>query len=264
MDTFKASPHRRGSLRQFTVKILWLLAGLSVIVGLILINQRFLKVTTIICRVDNAPCPEAVQNLAANYQGRSLLLLRQRQLAREIVATGLADQAKIAVKLPGQLAISLTQPAASFYLKSVFGVPPPSLSFEDTTVSGQVIAPSVELARFVAASNGKTFRLLPSGVLDQGEHETTTYLIASEIPKSDYLLIVFSWLKAIAAAKLAPETIYLLPHLLVVKVTDQPDYLFSYTSDPSATLMALQRLLMAVTISELSVIDFRYSNPILK
>ncbi|MFZ2202389.1 MAG: hypothetical protein WAV56_03250, partial [Microgenomates group bacterium] len=208
--------------------------------------------------------PEAIQNLAENYQGRSLLLLRQRQLAREIIATGLADQAKISAKLPGQLVITLTPPTTNFYLKSVFGIPPPSLSFEDTTVSGQVIAPSVELARFVAASNGKTFRLLESGVLDQSEHETTTYLIASEIPKSDYLLTAFSWLKAIAGAKLAPETIYLLPRMLVVKVTDQPDYLFSFASDPSPTLLALQRLLMAVTISELSVIDFRYSNPILK
>lgn len=264
MDTFKASSHRRGSFRQFTAKILWLLAGLSVIVGLILVNQRFLKITTIICRADNAPCPEAVQNLAANYQGRSLLLLRQRQLAREITATGLADQAKIAVKLPGQLLISLTPPAASFYLKSIFGVPPPSLSFEDASVSSQVTAPSLELARFVAASNGKTFRLLESGVLDQSENETTTYLIASEIPKSDYLLSAFSWLKAIAAAKLAPATIYLLPQMLVVKVKDQPDYLFSYTSDPADTLMALQRLSSAVTIKQLSVIDFRYSNPILK
>ncbi|MEK7064184.1 MAG: hypothetical protein AAB973_01055 [Patescibacteria group bacterium] len=235
MNTFKAS-------------------SLAVIAGLILINQRFLKISTIVCRADNSPCPEAIQNLAERYQGRSLLLLRQRQLAREIVASGLADQAKISVRLPGRLVIALTPPATSFYLKAIFGTP--SLT--------EIIAPSIELARFVAASNGKTFRLLPGGILDQSENETTIYLIASEIPKSDYLLAAFSWLKAIADAKLPTEAIYLLPHLLVVKVTDQPDYLFSFASDPPPTLMALQRLLMAVTINELSVIDFRYSNPILK
>ena len=264
MDTFKASRHRRSSFRGFVAKILLFLAGLAVVAGLILINQRFLKVSTIVCLVDNSPCPEAVQNLAESYRGRSLLVLRQRQLVQEIVATGLADQVQLSVQLPGRLVISLTPPATSFYLKSIFGIPSPVLSFEDSPVSGQIVAPSVELAQFVASAAGKTFRLLPGGVLDQSENETTTYLIASEIPKSDYLRAAFSWLLAIASAKLAPQTIYLLQDMLVVKVKDQPDYLFNFVSDPSATLIALQRLLMAVTISQLSVIDFRYTNPILK
>lgn len=264
MDTFKASSHRRGSFRGLVIKILMSLAGLAVIAGLIFANHRFLKVATIVCQVDNTPCPAAVQNLAESYRGRSLLTLRRRQLAREITATGLADQVQLSVRLPGRLVISLTQPATSFYLKSIFGARTPGLSFEETTVSGQITAPSVELAQFIASAAGKTFRLLPGGVLDQSENETTTYLIASEIPKSDYLRTAFSWLLAIAGAKLAPQTIYLLPQMLVVKVQDQPDYLFSFASDPSATLMALQRLLAAVTISQLSVIDFRYTNPILK
>ncbi|MEK7524942.1 MAG: hypothetical protein AAB548_01055 [Patescibacteria group bacterium] len=264
MDTFKASSHRRSSWPGFVAKILLSLAGLAVIAGLILINQRFLKVSTIVCQTDNSPCPEAIRNLAESYRGRSLLVLRQRQLAREIVATGLADQVQLSVQLPGRLVISLTPPATSFYLKSIFGVSSPGLSFEGSTISGQIVAPSVELAQFVASAAGKTFRLLPGGVLDQSESETTTYLIASEISKSDYLRAAFSWLLAIAGAKLAPQTIYLLPQMLVVKVKDQPDYLFNFAADPSATLMALQRLLMAVTISQLSVIDFRYTNPILR
>ena len=264
MDTFKASSHRRSSFRGFVAKILLFLAGLVVVAGLIFANQRFLKVSTIVCLVDNSPCPEAIQNLAESYRGRSLLVLRQRQLAQEIVATGLADQVQLSVQLPGRLVISLTPPATSFYLKSIFGVRAPGLSFADSSVAGQIIAPSVELAQFTATAAGKTFRLLPGGVLDQSENETTTYLIASEIPKSDYLRAAFSWLLAITAAKLAPQTIYLLPQMLVVKVQDQPDYLFNFTSDPSATLIALQRLLMAVTISQLSVLDFRYTNPILR
>ena len=264
MNTFKTSHHRQNSFREFITKILWISTGFFVVAGLIFANQRFLRVTTIVCRTDDSPCPEAIQNLAERYQGRSLLLLRQRQLVREIVATGLADQAKLSVRLPGHLVITLTPPATSFYLKGIFGVPSPGLSFADSTISGQIIAPSVELARFVAASNGKTFRLLPGGILDQSENETNIYLIAPEIPKSDYLLSVFSWLKAITTAKLGSETIYLLPRMLVVKVKDQPDYLFSFATNPSDTLMALQRLLVTVTISELSVIDFRYTNPILK
>ena len=264
MDTFKASSHRRSSFRGFVAKILLFLAGLVVVAGLIFANQRFLKVSTIVCLVDNSPCPEAIQNLAESYRGRSLLVLRQRQLAQEIVATGLADQVQLSVQLPGRLVIILTPPAVSFYLSALFGVVPPALSFETASESSQIIPPSKELQDFVAAAPGKTFRLLPGGVLDQSENETTTYLIASEIPKSDYLRAAFSWLLAITAAKLAPQTIYLLPQMLVVKVQDQPDYLFNFTSDPSATLIALQRLLMAVTISQLSVIDFRYTNPILK
>ena len=264
MNTFKASPHRRGHFREFITRILLSLAGLAVMAGLIFVNQRFLKVTTIVCRADNSPCPEAIQNLAESYRGRSLLLLRRRQLVHEIVATGLADQVRLSVQLPGRLVIILTPPATSFYLKSIFGVPSPGLSFADSSVAGQIIAPSVELAQFTATAAGKTFRLLPGGVLDQGENETTTYLIAAEIPRSDYLRTAFSWLLAITTAKLTPQTIYLLPQMLVVKVKDQPDYLFSFASDPSATLIALQRLLAAVTISQLSVIDFRYTNPILK
>ena len=264
MDTFRAKSHRQSRIPGFIIKVIWLLVCLAIISGLFFLNQHFLKVTTIDCSANNGSCPEAILNLAEEYKGHSILLLRQRQLVREITATGLADQAKISVKLPGQLIIKITPPATSYYVKSVFGVSLPDLTFEESTISAEVIAPSTELSQFTATSIGKTFRLLPSGVLDQSESETNYYLIATEIPSQDYLLSVFSWLKAITEAKLEPEAIYILPQMIVVKYQGQPDYLFGLSSDPTSTLMALQRLLVAVTISELSVIDFRYSNPILK
>jgi hypothetical protein len=61
-----------------------------------------------------------------------------------------------------------------------------------------------------------------------------------------------------------PDAIYFLSDMIILKQNGQPDLIMNISSDPTEIILALQRINQAITIKKPTVIDFRYSHPILK
>lgn len=258
---FKAKTKRD----RFSAKsLVWPAGIIFFFVSLFYLHQNFFIIRTIICESAGRPCPPSIENLLSVRRGQSVLRLNQRQLKEEVERTGLMNDVEIKMNLPGKLIIAGQSSAVLFYLRSVFSNVKASLSFVESTISGQFAAPSVELSAFVATAAGKTFQLLSTGVLNQADQETNSFLISDSIPSREYLLNAFSWLASLGKAQVKPEALYLLPDMVVVKQKDQPDWLMNFSSPPETTLLTLQRLNPVVTIKKPSLIDFRYANPILK
>lgn len=260
-DISKANKRRLS----FSIKRLtWPIGIICFIIGVALFHSRYLRVKSISCDVSGEPCPLAIENLLLNTKAKSFLRLNLRDLKEEIEATGFVSEVKVIPLFPGLLTVSAKPPSVTYFLQSVFSPVLPSLSFVGSTDSGAIVPPSVELAPYVATVSGKSFALLSTGVLNQQDAQTNYYLISQTIPDKEYLIKVFSWLTSLGQSQIKPDALYLLPTMVVVRQADQPDWLMNFSASPKDALIALQRLGNAVTIKKPSVIDFRYSNPILK
>ncbi len=258
-DILKARTKRR---LNFSLRLL--IAPLGIILTtavLIFFHQRFLIVKEITCRMGDPPCPEGVVSVLNRLNGKSLLRLNQKGLQKQILATGLVDRIEFITKLPGKLIVVAQPPAVSFLVKTAFSKTNPSLSF---LISSTSAAPSTELANYVASMEGKTFQLLSTGALNQSDSDSNYFLISQSIPVKDYLSKVFIWLHSLALSSMKPDTIYFLSDMIILKQKDQPDLIMSISSNPEDIILALQRLNEAITIKKPTVIDFRYSHPILK
>lgn len=264
MVTFRASRPRSILLKVGLTKII--LPACLILAALLFffVHQKLLLVSSVACQSTEGVCPEAVESLIATTRGQSFLRLNLAQMKKEILATGLVDNVDIKIKIPGQLTLTVTPPSSSYSLRCLFTGPIPGFSFEAATTSAQIVPPSVDLAAFVATNSGKTFQLLSTGVLSQHDAQTNYFLIVEKIPPKEYLILVFSWLKAIGDAGMKPLAIYFINDQVLITQTAWPDILIRLTEDPKAKLIALQLLDSAVTIKKPKVIDFRYTHPILK
>jgi|CXWL01.1.fsa_nt_gi hypothetical protein len=264
MATFKTSRPRSIPLKIGLTKII-LPSGLILTVLLFFfLHQKLLLVSSVICQSSIGVCPEAVESLIVNTAGQSFLRLNLVQIKKEILATGLVDKVNIKIKIPGQLTLEVTPLSSSYLLRSIFIGPPPSFSFESATTSAGLIPPSMDLAAFVATNSGNTFQLFSSGVLSARDGQTNYFLIVEKIPPKEYLILVYSWLKAIGEAGMKPLEIYFINDQVLITQDVWPDILIRLTEDPKVRLSALQLLDSAVTIKKPKVIDFRYTHPILK
>lgn len=221
------------------------------IISVVIFHQRFLIIKEVICQMRVANCPEGITTLLDRTKGESFLLLNQKDLRKQVLSTGLVDQVKFTPKLPGKLVVTVEPPSLSFLVNSVL-------------TSSTSAVPSIELAGFVASMAGKTFRLLPSGVLDQTDGNSDYFLISTSIPNRDYLSKTFDWLHSFALSSMKPDAIYFLSDMIILKQNGQPDLIMNISSDPAEIILALQRINQVITIKKPTVIDFRYSHPILK
>jgi len=234
---------------------------LLLIISAIILHQRFLIVKEITCQIKAANCPEGITTLLDRTKGESFLLLNQKDLRKQVLSTGLVDQVKFALKLPGKLIATVEPPSLSFLITSAFSKITPDLTFLTSSTSA---APSIELGNYVATMEGKTFQLLSSGVLNQTDGDSNYFLIYTSIPSRDYLSKTFNWLHSLALSSLKPDAIYFLSDMIILKQEDKPDLILNFSADPSEIILALQRINQAITIKKPTVIDFRYSHPILK
>lgn len=231
------------------------------IISAVIFHQRFLIIKEITCQMGTVNCSEGITALLDHTKGESFLLLNQKDLRRQALSTGLVDQVKFTPKLPGKLVVTVEPPSLSFLINSAFGNITPDLTFLTSSTSA---APSIELAGFVASMAGKTFRLLPSGVLNQTDGNSNYFLISTSIPNRDYLSKTFNWLHSLALLSMKPDAIYFLSDMIILKQNGEPDLIMNFSDDPSEIILALQRINQVITIKKPTVIDFRYSHPILK
>lgn len=231
------------------------------IISATIFHQRFLVIKEITCQMGIANCPEGIMTLLGRARGESFLLLNQKDLRKQVLSTGLVDRVEFSFKLPGKLTVQVEPPSLSFLVNSVFSKITPDLTFLTSSTSA---APSIELAGFVASVEGKTFRLLPSGVLNQIDDDTNYFLISTSIPSRDYLSKTFNWLHSLAFSSTRPDAIYFLSDMIILKQEGGPDLIMNFSADPAEIILALQRINQTITIKKPTVIDFRYSHPILK
>lgn len=227
----------------------------------VILHQRFLIIKEVICQMGDASCPEGIMTLLGRTKGESFLLLNQKDLRKQSQSTGLIGQIKFTPKLPGKLVVVVEPPSLSFLINSVFGNITPDLTFLTSSTSA---APSIELAGFVASMEGKTFQLLSTGVLNQTDGDSNYFLISPSIPSRDYLSKTANWLHSLTLSSTKPDAIYFLSDMIILKQNGQPDLIMNISSDPVEVILALQRINQAITIKKPTIIDFRYSHPILK
>lgn len=196
----------------------------------VIFHQRFLIIKEITCQMGAANCPEGITTLLERVKGESFLLLNQKELRNHVLSTGLVDQVKFGLKFPRKLIVTAEPPSLSFLIKM----------------------------------EGKTFRLLPSGVLDQTDGDSNYFLVSASIPSRDYLSEAFNWLHSLTISSMKPDAIYFLSDMIIIKRNDEPDLVVNVSDDPSEIILALQRMNQTITIKKPTVIDFRYSHPILK
>lgn len=237
------------------------IATFLIIIFLIVLHQRFLIVKEITCRMGNLTCPEGVNTLLDRAKGGSILFLNQKDLQKQILSTGLLDRVEFSFKLPGKLTVTGEPPSLSFLVKTAFSKIIPDLTFLTSSTSA---APSVELASFVASMEGKTFQLLSTGVLNQIDGDSNYFLISQSISSKDYLSKTFNWLRTLALSSMKPDAIYFLSDMIILKQNGEPDLIMNFSDDPTEIILALQRINQTITIKKPTVIDFRYSHPILK
>lgn len=231
------------------------------IISAIIFHQRLLVIKEVVCQMASANCPEGVTTLLDHTKGKSFLLLNQKDLRIQVLSTGLVDQVKFIPKLPGKLIIKAEPPSLSFLITSVFSKITPDLTFLTSSTSA---APSIELENYVASMEGKTFQLLSTGVLNQTDGDSNYFLISSSLPSRDYLSKTANWLQSLILSSIRPDAIYILSDMIILKQNGQPDLIMNISSNPTETILALQRINQAITIKKPTVIDFRYSHPILK
>lgn len=231
------------------------------IISAVVFHQRFLIIKEITCQMGTANCPEGVTALLDRAKGESFFLINQKDHRKQVLSTGLVDQVKFNLSLPGKLIVQTKPPSLSFLVNSAFSKITPDLTF---LVSSTSAAPSVELSSFVATMEGKTFQLLSSGILNQTDGDSNYFLISTSIPSRDYLSKTFNWLHSLAFSSVKPDAIYFLSDMIILKQGDEPDLIMNFSADPSEIILALQRINQAITIKKPTVIDFRYSHPILK
>lgn len=227
----------------------------------VIFHQRFLIIKEVICQMGATNCPEGITTLLERTKGESFLLLNQKDLRKQALSTGLVDQVKFTPKLPGKLIVSVEPPSLSFLITSAFSKITPDLTFLTSSTSS---APSIELGNYVASLEGKTFQLLSTGVLNQTDGDSNYFLISSSIPRRDYLSKTADWLHSLTLSSMKPDAIYFLSDMIILKQNGQPDLIMNISSDPAEIILALQRINQAITIKKPTVIDFRYSHPILK
>lgn len=237
------------------------LATFLLIISALVFHQRFLIIKDVTCQMRAANCPEGITTLLDRVKGKSFLFLNQKDLRKQILSTGLVDQVKFSLKFPEKLIVTGEPPSLSFLINSAFSKITPDLTFLTSSTSA---APAIELAGFVASVEGKTFRLLPSGVLNQIDGDSNYFLISTSIPSRDYLSKTFNWLNSLAFSSLKPDAIYFLSDMIILKQEREPDLIMNFSDDPAEIILALQRINQTITIKKPTVIDFRYSHPILK
>lgn len=224
-------------------------------------HQNYLIVKAVSCVMGDGSCPEAVQSLLDREKGNSFLRVNYKEIQTEVLSTGLVDGIEFKTVLPGKLVTRVQPPALVYFVKTAISDVTPGLSFLESSVSA---APSADLASYVASTAGKTFRLLSTGVLSQTEADSSYFLIGKTIQSKEYLTKTFSWLYSLSLSSMKPDALYFLSDMIIAKQKDQPDLIMNFGDDPKQTILALQRLNEVVTIKKTTVIDFRFSHPILK
>ncbi|OGD71777.1 hypothetical protein A3A84_01350 [Candidatus Collierbacteria bacterium RIFCSPLOWO2_01_FULL_50_23] len=234
---------------------------LILILTLIFFHQKYLIVKAVACTMVEGSCPEAIISLLDQERGHSFLHLNYKELKTDVLSTGLVDGIEFQTVLPGKLVVRVQPPALVYFVKTAVSEVTPSLSFLESTTSA---APSGELAVFVATTAGKTFQLLSTGELNVVDAQSNYYLIGRTIPSKEYLTKTFNWLYMLSFSSLKPEALYFFGDMIIAKQEDGPNLIMNFVDDPKQTILALQRLDQVVTINKPTVIDFRFSHPILK
>jgi len=258
-EFFKAKEKRK-TLFSFKSLIAPLIIIFSII-SVVVIHQKVFLIKQITCRMGDGDCPEAIVSLLDREKGRSFLLLNSRDVEHQILSTGLVDGLDLKTSLPGKLLAKVQPPVLTFFVKTAFTQVVPSLSFLVSSISA---SPTLELNSFIATSESKAFQLLSTGVLTQADGDSNYYLVDQSIPSRQYLIKAFGWLHSLSTSAMKPEKLFFLSDMIILKEKDQPDLIMNFSDDPATTLLSLQRLSEIVTMKKPTVIDFRFSHPILK
>ncbi len=242
-----------------------ILLFLTVIGGIFWLHQTLFIIKNTSCSFGREnPCPDKVREILQQQEHRSIFLLNQNQLKKNILATGWGDAPQISFHIPGQLRLVLEPLHSSFPVLGYWQNELPNLSFFSATNSAELIVPSLELEQFLATNSGQPFLLLESGLMIEGKDNSQIYLIDQSLPDRDYLPHVFSWIKAILYREIKYQALFFVDKLLFVKQNQLPDLVFSVASDPQVQITALQEIIKATTIKDTKVIDFTYNHPILR
>lgn len=215
------------------------------------------------CNYGGKDCPKPVSTILQSYQGRSILRVNQNQVKKDILATGWGQNPRLSFTLPGTLKLDLEPINLVFPIVGYWGVLP-DLSLATATNSAELRLPSLEIKAFLASQSGQHFQLTETGLLIAGGENSPISIIDSSQSRRDALPQIFIWIKELSYREIKFSSLFFLGESVILEQDGPPDTIFSLKQNPSSQIAALQEIKKAATIKDTKVIDFRYTNPILR
>lgn len=260
---FLSPKTKRHYASQFKKAIL-LFAFVILFLILFFAHRSFLVVRSLECRYGQNDCPEPIITIISHYQGRSILRLNQNQIKKDVLATGWGQNSTLTFTLSGRLRLYLEPVSLAFPIVGYWGGTLPSLSLDSATNSAELLAPALEIKIFLASQSGQRFQITSTGLLIKSESDSPIAIVGKNRFDDDQLSKVFLWIKELSYQEIKFKSLFFLENIVIVEALSPPDIIFNLLDNPGKQIAALQEIKKAATIKDTKVIDFRYTNPILR